>query len=342
MKKSYKIGAAILLVAMAAGAACLFFTRGAEKGQIYLYGERHNEAEILEEEFELWNDYYHDDGMRHLFVELPYYTAEYLNLWMQEDDDTILEEIYGEKPEVKLDFYRKIKEECPETIFHGTDVGHQSQTIGQRYLQDLESKQMKDSEQYQIARKNIDQGVKFYREGDVVYRENKMAENFIREYDKLDGESIMGIYGAAHTGLDDMDITGEVPSMGNQIAQQYGSRVHSKDLSKRDVIRTDTIEVGGKEYEASYFGKVNTSPSYPEYQAVEFWRLEDAYDDFKDSALDDDWLSYVDIPFVVEDGQIVVADYIMADGSVVRKYFRLAGNEYRGVPVAEEFKPCEE
>lgn len=340
MKKSYKIGAAVLLVAAVAGAACLYFARDAEKGQIYLYGERHNETEILEEEFELWNDYYHDDGMRHLFVELPYYTAEYLNLWMQEDDDTILEELWhGDKPEVKLDFYRKIKEECPETVFHGTDVGHQYQTTGQRYLQDLESKQMEDSEQYWIARKNIDQGIKFYRDEDAVYRENKMAENFIREYDKLDGESIMGIYGAAHTGLDDMDITGEVPSMGNQIAEHYGSRVHSKDLSKRDVIRIDTIEVGGKEYEASYFGKVNTSSSYPEYRAMEFWRLEDAYDDFKDSGLGDDLFSYVNFPFVVEDGQIIVADYIMADGSVIRKYFRLDGNKYQDVLVAEEFMP---
>ena len=34
-----------------------------------------------------------------------------------------------------------------------------------------------------------------------------MVENFTREFDKLSGESIMGIYGAAHTGLEAMDYT---------------------------------------------------------------------------------------------------------------------------------------
>lgn len=32
-----------------------------------------------------------------------------------------------------------------------------------------------------------------------------MAENFIREFEKLGSENIMGIYGSAHTGLDDLE-----------------------------------------------------------------------------------------------------------------------------------------
>ena len=63
-----------------------------QSGQIYLYGEEHASKAILEEEFELWNTYYHDNGMRDLFVELPYYSAEFLNLWMKSDNDDILEQ----------------------------------------------------------------------------------------------------------------------------------------------------------------------------------------------------------------------------------------------------------
>ena len=46
-------------------------------GQIYLFGEEHGVEKILNKEVEIWNDYYHNQNMRHLFVELPYYTAEY-------------------------------------------------------------------------------------------------------------------------------------------------------------------------------------------------------------------------------------------------------------------------
>lgn len=65
-------------------------------GEIYLYGELHSNEEIIKKEFELWKDYYHNGGLRHLFLESPYYTAEYLNLWMQAEDDEILDEIYDD------------------------------------------------------------------------------------------------------------------------------------------------------------------------------------------------------------------------------------------------------
>lgn len=82
-------------------------------GSIYLYGEVHGQAKIIDKKYELWSELYHNEGMRHLFVELPYFTAEYLNLWMQSDNDDILEEIYDDwertrshNPDVK-EFYKK-------------------------------------------------------------------------------------------------------------------------------------------------------------------------------------------------------------------------------------------
>jgi hypothetical protein len=69
--------------------------------------------------------------MRHLFVELSYFTAGFLNQWMRAPDDAILETVYADwqgtlshNPDT-LAFYRKIKQTCPGTVFHGTDVGNQ-------------------------------------------------------------------------------------------------------------------------------------------------------------------------------------------------------------------------
>lgn len=94
-----------------------------QSGQIFLYGEEHASKEILEKEFELWNTYYSDNGMRNLFVELPYYSAEFLNLWMQSDSDDILDQLYQDwdgtamQSQDTIDFYKQIKRECPETIW---------------------------------------------------------------------------------------------------------------------------------------------------------------------------------------------------------------------------------
>ncbi|MDD3368847.1 MAG: hypothetical protein PHP50_08200 [Lachnospiraceae bacterium] len=61
-----------------------------EPAQILLYGEQHGSAAIYQEELALWEKYYAEQGMRDLFIEMPYYTTEYLNLWMQASDDTIM------------------------------------------------------------------------------------------------------------------------------------------------------------------------------------------------------------------------------------------------------------
>ena len=66
---------------------------GIPAGQITLYGEIHGIAAIKEYEAERWKECY-DRGMRHLFVESPYYTAQWLNLWMDAEGDGILEQLH--------------------------------------------------------------------------------------------------------------------------------------------------------------------------------------------------------------------------------------------------------
>ena len=65
-------------------------------GHIYLYGEEHSVQRILDHEFEIWKGFYKNQGMRHLFIEMPYYTAEYFNLWMKAEDDEIIMSIYDD------------------------------------------------------------------------------------------------------------------------------------------------------------------------------------------------------------------------------------------------------
>ena len=53
-----------------------------ENTKIRLYGEAHGLKEYYDIEFELWKECY-AEGYRALFIEVPYFTAEFLNLWMQ-------------------------------------------------------------------------------------------------------------------------------------------------------------------------------------------------------------------------------------------------------------------
>ncbi|OMD70905.1 hypothetical protein [Paenibacillus odorifer] len=316
-------------------------------GSIYLYGEAHGVAKILDKEYKLWSQYYHNEGMRHLFVELPYFTAEYLNLWMQSDNDDILEEIYDDwertrshNPDVK-EFYKKIKSECPETIFHGTDIGHQYETNGSRYLSYLVANDLGESEKYTLTMEAIRQGRVFYSKEDGVYREDTMTENFIREFEKLGNESVMGIYGSAHTGLDEMDYkTQSIPCMGNQLQEHYGDNIYSENLSwiAKDIepSRVDYISLQGKEYAASYFGKQDLN-GFKDYAYREFWRLEDAYEDIKDLPLVDNYLPYDNYLMPIEVGQVFVVNSTKTDGSVQRDYYLSSGQVVEGVNSTQQF-----
>lgn len=164
-----------------------------------------------------------------------------------------------------------------------------------------------------------------------------MVENFIREYDKLGGADIMGIYGAAHTHTDYMDASGTIPCMAAQLAEYYGTALHTEDLTLlRQPIRTDTMEIGGKTYEASYFGEKDLTSLSTVYQFREYWRLENAYDDFKDYPTNGEVLRYSNYPMQIEVGQVLVIDYTKTDGTVDRRYYRTDGNIWSGHPITEE------
>ncbi len=185
--------------------------RPTDSTQIRLYGEYHGLKTYYDAEYDLWKGYY-DDGYRHLFVELPYYTAEFLNVWMHEEDnstvDQVFEDLRGSASynEYYYNFLQDIKTNCPETVFHGIDVGHQRTTTGPRYLEYLEENGRKNSPEYAKAVECIRQGDDFYADSSVydglsLIRENYMVGNFIEAYDSTDGR-VMGIFGSDHTRSD--------------------------------------------------------------------------------------------------------------------------------------------
>lgn len=213
-----------------------------EPGEIYLYGEQHGRKDMMDQEFEAWSKFYHEEGMRDLFLEYPCYTAEYLNLWMNAENDEILNQIYKDTKGTAannhylLEFLQKIKQECPETVFHGTDVGHQYNTTGVRFLKHLEETGQKDSGLYRQAQECMAQGVRFYADGegkDWAYRETMMVENFCAEYERAGKPKLMGIYGGAHVELGAQAyMAPDLRNMATQLDERYPGLVKTEILKK--------------------------------------------------------------------------------------------------------------
>ncbi|MBQ8536556.1 MAG: hypothetical protein IJ461_04040 [Clostridia bacterium] len=304
-------------------------------GQIHLYGERHGDAQMLAKELSLWEEAY-KAGQRHLFVELPYYTAQYLNQWMQAENDDILDAIYcdwrgsaSHAPQVK-GFYQAIKARCPETVFHGTDVGHQYQTTGARYLAELEQQNLTDSPAYRQAQSCIQQGQAYYETGDALYREKALVANFIAAYDALGDAAIMGIYGSAHT---EPTAAG---SMAAQLQAHYGDALQCTDLTAQPLY-TRRVDFMGASYTASYFGKQDLSAYFPQYSHREFWRLEGAYEACAGLSLNGNVLPYHNYPMPVAPGQVFLVVMTLQNGSQVSEYYRSDGNTWQDQPVTEQF-----
>ena len=223
--------------------------------KIYLYGEEHGSEADTDKEFSLWKDYYDKEGMRNLFLEVPNYVAGYLNLWMDEEDDQILEILrdqYKFSQGNKLKHYgkllRRIKKECPQTVFHGTDISSGfNDSLGKPYLKLMDKD--KDKTEIERVKAVIDQGEKMNayiaeskeknREKLFIeameYREEVLVENFIYEFENLKDKRIMGIYGVYHVTNPEKIPMGEAEIMGNQLKSRYGDIVSTNILSQIEI-----------------------------------------------------------------------------------------------------------
>lgn len=307
-----------------------------EDGAILLCGEWHSDRSCISRELALWGDCY-AQGVRHLFIESSYFGAEYLNLWMQADGDEILDRLFRELEDTQaysaetLRFYHTIKEQYPETVFHGVDIGHQNATTGARYLNDLKAAGQEGSEAYALAEEAVEQKTEFDylaskdpSEADA-YRERCMAENFIREYDGLDGERIMGIFGFAHTVTSDRADRLFAPgtaTMAMMLEARYGTRVRSTGVIFDPYGgETQTVTVNGKEYAATCLARDDFSDD-SETITMEYLRLEDAYADLQDCPATGETYRYTDFPEPVEPDRIYMITAAYADGTMERYFLR--------------------
>jgi len=99
--------------------------------------------------------------------------------------NTILEDVFNDwkgtafHNQHTYHFFMQIKELCPQTVFHGTDVGHQYGTTGERFLRYLENRQQQNSPSYLRTQEIIRQGIAYYNDSKPhadVYRENMMVD----------------------------------------------------------------------------------------------------------------------------------------------------------------------
>ena len=336
---------ALVMLIIATACASIEVRTEKSRGQIFLYGEIHGIPRILERQLEIWRDYYHNQNMRHMFIEFGFFVAEYLNVWMQSDNDDMLYELYedwadiGEFMRYYIEFFRTIKREFPETVFHGIDVGFSHSTIGERFLQYLRDNDMQGTERYLLTVEAIEQREHFLRYNDFEFRVTRMTENFIREFDRLGDRNVMGIFGAFHTSLGLYSYSRSdlpaIPTMAQRLRERYGDSVHTTDLSRYarliDPIRVDIISISGVDYEASYFGTDFTA--FGDFVSRSFWRLENAYDDFSVKPTNGDWLPFDNYPMWIEINQVFVVDIARTDGAVLRLFFRSDGEYWYGMPI---------
>ena len=347
MKKLASLFAAlVLMLALAAPGAA-----AAQTGRIYLYGETHADPACLEQELAAWDGYYHELGMRDLLIEVPSYTAQFMNLWMKAEDDAILSRLFEDWEGTAMhdqgvwDFYKSIKEQCPETVFHGFDVGHQYNTTGTRYLIGLALTGQMGSADWDETQQTIEQGKQYYQTGDDAYRENIMAENLARIFESLPmGASVMVITGSAHSNLYAMDYnTGTVPCMVGQLRQQYGAALQARNLSDGiDYTRagdTQLVRLAGTDYTAVCLGEQDLSSRLPGYQSRIFWLVEGAYEAACALPATGEFLPYDNYLNPVEEGQVYRIDYLLADGSTESRYYRADGTLWQGQPATAGFAP---
>lgn len=105
-----------------------------------------------------------------------------------------------------------------------------------------------------------------------------------------------------------------------------------------DMIKLDKITVNGKTYDAPYYGEMDMSTWSEVYQKREYWRLENAYEDFKDAFHKTKLLPCNNFPPMdIQTGQVFVVDYRKKDGSAVeRRYYISEGEVWQGMECATE------
>lgn len=353
MRKTFRQRAGFLALALCLILAAISLPTRAER-QILLCGESHDDPLCKARELALWQARY-ARGDRDLFLELGEPTAILLNRWMTTGNESFWDLVYrnwagtlSQTPETE-NFYRALRETCPETVFHGIDLEHQYQSTGSFCLALLRKEGKQDSAEYRKAKRAVEQAESFYSgwdetllSRDNAYRENVLAENFRSEYEALGRRRVMGIFGAAHADPYGMDYyTSSVPSMGRQLKNRYGGDVLCRDLRGDGLLEPTTVTIAGKEYAAIYYGEIGI-PRHGIVRSGEFWRLRDAYGDFSQWERGGGTLPGNEYPMSVRPGEAYTIHYRCWDGTDFWWYGVCDGEWRDGVLNTAEVLPPEE
>lgn len=311
-----------------------------DAGQIAIYGEGHGRNYYYATELAVWQDYY-AQGMRDLFLEFPYAWAQTLNLWMQAEDDAILERLYEVSAgaawhtQDSLAFCRQIKETCPETVFHGYDISFGYDAITAQYGNLLEEEGKTDSEEYALFQNNNEQYEVYRNENDVdgtaPYRENCMVENFSRQFEALDGASVMVICGNYHAKNEASISDPNTLRFAAQLMQKYGDAVQIEDLQFGGD-GSMLYLFGVAPYMANTIGTVE-NPGLPGVQALQIYEIFNAYEDVKELETNGVYLPCSVFPVEVKPGGVYRVGYFMEDGSEEWYTFRADGEVQNGESV---------
>ena len=125
--------------------------------------------------------------------------------------------------------------------------------------------------------------------------------------------------------------------MAKQLFDYYGDIIYFENYNntQKPPERIDRFTINENEYTAFYYG---VQPlNFNNYVQREFWRIEDAYNDFMYNQKTGDVLPYNNYPLGILAGQVFVIDYTMTDGKIIRSYYRSDGLIWNNQAVTEEF-----
>lgn len=113
-------------------------------------------------------------------------------------------------------------------------------------------------------------------------------------------------------------------------SEAASSEAASSEAAAASVVSTESMEVGGKTYDADCYGEFTLSDG----STMKLWKLADAYDDFSTLPMKS---MAEEFPIEAEECQVYVAD-VTANGETTRQYMRTDKSGRNGTASVKVFE----
>lgn len=215
-----------------------------EKGQIFIFGERHGYRDVHAAQLKARDYYYNELGYRDVLVEFSAVSAEKFNLFMEEDNDKRLIHIFNNFVNSNaqansiyyFNFFMTIKQYFPETRFYGCDMttSYNGSNI-ESYVDSLIREGLLKEEDRDLQINNFYYS-NFYHQNmrgreQQNLREHVLAKNIIYQFNKLNNRNLVGFFGGAHVRDNGSNnYFDDIPSMANILYHQIGNNYYYEDF----------------------------------------------------------------------------------------------------------------